>query len=82
VTQRRALAVAALIAALLPGACVTGPLKPVDRSCRFNAESLMFEVGDARAQARCLLRHVNKGGVLGPEQPLPPTLDRLVGEFE
>jgi hypothetical protein len=53
--------------------------EPVDRACNFNPDTLTFEVGDARAQARCLLRHVNKGGVLSDEQPLPPTLDRLVG---
>ena len=81
-TRRRRLAAAFLLAAaLLPGACVTSetPNPATERTCRFNAETLTFEVGDARAQARCLLRHVNKGGVLSAEQPLPPTLDRLVG---
>ena len=78
---RRLVAATFLLAAVLPGACVTtqAPNPATERTCRFNAESLTFEVGDARAQARCLLRHVNKGGVLSPEQPLPPTLDRLVG---
>jgi hypothetical protein len=47
--------------------------------CRYDTEALEFRIGDARAQARCLLRHVRQGGVLGPAWPLPPTLDRLVG---
>ena len=79
--RRRFAAAALLFATLLPGACVTteGPNPATERTCRFNAETLTFEVGDARAQARCSLRHVNKGGVLSSEQPLPPTLDRLIG---
>ena len=79
--RRRLVAAASLLAALLSGACVTTqtPNPATERTCRFNSETLTFEVGDARAQARCLLRHVNKGGVLSDEQPLPPTLDRLVG---
>ncbi|HEY3812777.1 MAG TPA: hypothetical protein VGL66_06090 [Caulobacteraceae bacterium] len=76
--MRRAAAV--LLAALLTGSCMTAKLDVAhERTCRFNPDTLTFEVGDARAQARCLLRHVNKGGVLSREQPLPPTLDRLVG---
>ena len=71
---------AALLAVCLSGCVTSTTVNPAtERTCRFNPDTLSFEVGDARAQARCLLRHVNKGGVLGPEQPLPPTLDRLVG---
>ncbi|HWE44705.1 MAG TPA: hypothetical protein VG407_01645 [Caulobacteraceae bacterium] len=80
--KRRLAATALLFAAVLPGACTTTIREPnpaTETTCRFNADTLTFEVGDARAQARCLLRHVNKGGFLSPEQPLPPTLDRLVG---
>ncbi len=53
---------------------------PAEYACRFNTETLTFEVGDARAQARCLLRHVGPGGVLGPELALTPNLERLVGQ--
>jgi hypothetical protein len=78
--RARALAAAALVGASLSlGACALFRPAYVDRGCNFNSETLTFEVGDARAQARCLLRHVNKGGVLSREQPLPPTLDKLVG---
>ena len=75
--RRRLVAAALLLAAL--GACTTvrEPNPASEITCRFNADTLTFEIGDARAQARCLLRHVNKGGYLGPERPLPPTLDRL-----
>lgn len=78
--MKRSVVAAVLLGALLTGSCVTTtPDVTHEQTCRFNPDTLTFEVGDARAQARCLLRHVNKGGVLNPEQPLPPTLDRLVG---
>jgi hypothetical protein len=50
--------------------------------CRYDTETLEFRIGDARAQARCLLRHVRRSGVLGPAWPLPPTLGRLVGSTD
>jgi hypothetical protein len=80
--SRRGLGAAFALIVLSVAACATktpAPHPAADLSCHFNPETLTFEVGDARAQARCLLRHVNKGGALGPERPLPPTLGRLVG---
>jgi hypothetical protein len=65
---------------LLLAGCATLAPYPPPHTCRFNTETLTFEVGDARAQARCLLRHVGKGGVLGPELALPSNLERLVGQ--
>lgn len=67
-----------MIAALALGGCAT--FRPAQHTCRFDTETMTYEVGDARAQARCLLRHVFQGGVLGPELALPSTLDRLVGQ--
>jgi hypothetical protein len=83
VTVRRSrfvsgLSLAGTIGLLLSG-CATLP-RPAPHDCRFNVETLAYEVGDARAQARCLLRHVGPRGVLGPELALTPTLERLVGE--
>lgn len=64
---------------LLISGCAT-LTQPTEHACRFNTETLMFEVGDARAQARCLLRHVGPGGELGPELALTTNLERLVGQ--
>jgi hypothetical protein len=48
--------------------------------CRFDQARMSF-VGSPREQARCLLRHVQPRGEIGPALPaLPPTLERLVGE--
>ena len=46
--------------------------------CAFDPVKLVF-AGDAHAQARCLLRHVEPGGGADPQQALPPTLDALIG---
>ncbi len=47
--------------------------------CRFDAATFEF-AGTPIEQARCLLRHVEPGGGADPEQPLPPTLQALVGQ--
>lgn len=48
--------------------------------CAFDSATLSFE-GTPVAQAECLLRHVGKGGVLGPRlAKLPPHLRKLVGQ--
>lgn len=70
-----ALACAVVLGACAPTRFMASRMGP----CRWNTETLQFEIGDAGAQARCLLRHVRQGGVLGPAWPLPPTLGRLVG---
>jgi len=64
-----------MLAILVAAAQLTAP--PVE--CHFDAARFEF-AGDAQAQARCLLRHVEPGGSAGPEQPLPPTLAELVGK--
>jgi hypothetical protein len=46
--------------------------------CRFDSASMQF-AGSALEQARCLLRHVQRGGAAGPETKLPPTLFALIG---
>ncbi|MBS0294749.1 MAG: hypothetical protein JSR45_00465 [Proteobacteria bacterium] len=79
--MKLALTASALAAALALSACA--PLSRLTAShlgpCRYDTEALEFKIGDARTQARCLLRHVRRSGVLGPAWPLPPTLGRLVG---
>lgn len=47
--------------------------------CRFDAATFEF-AGTPVEQARCLLRHVEPGGGADPEQPLPPTLQALIGQ--
>lgn len=47
--------------------------------CRFDASTFEF-AGTPVEQTRCLLRHVEPGGSAGPERPLPPTLQALVGK--
>jgi hypothetical protein len=64
-----------MLGMILAAAQLAAP--PVE--CRFDASSFEF-AGDAQAQARCLLRHVEPGGGADPEQPLPPTLASLIGE--
>jgi hypothetical protein len=48
-------------------------------TCNFDKTHLAF-AGDARAQARCLLRPVRLMGALGPEQDLPAALTQRLGE--
>lgn len=55
---------------------VEGPIGP----CGFDVETLQF-AGDALAQARCLLRPVAQGGVVGPQPAVvPESLAALVGQ--
>lgn len=78
----RALAIAATLCALtlLAGCASISRLTASHLGpCRYDTESLEFKIGDTHTQARCLLRHVRRSGVLGPAWPLPRTLNRLVG---
>jgi hypothetical protein len=47
--------------------------------CRFDAVTFEF-LGTPTEQARCLLRHIEPGGGADPEQPLPSTLARIIGQ--
>lgn len=65
--------------AFLLAAQVTALMDPTPAvDCRFDAVAMSF-AGTPLQQARCLLRHVEKGGAAGPEQELPSTLARLIG---
>lgn len=47
-------------------------------ACGFDRATMRY-AGTPVAQARCLLRHVEPGGALAPEAPLPAPLARRVG---
>ena len=73
---------ATLIAALAQVAAAAPAPAPAPApvvECNFDSVKLEF-AGDAQAQARCLLRTVNPGGVASAEQPLPPTLATMIGK--
>lgn len=62
-----------------PAPATSAPTTATDQGpCGFSTVTLAFR-GDARTQARCLLRHVARFGVLEDELPLPPSLDAIVG---
>jgi hypothetical protein len=58
---------------------LAGPSVAAVATCNFDKARLAF-AGDARAQARCLLRPVRLMGALGPEQALPGALAQRLGE--
>ncbi len=59
----------------MAGAQITAPAV----ECNFDLASLQF-AGTPVEQARCLLRHVDPGGVAAPQQELPQTIAELVGQ--
>ena len=69
--------IALLLAAAQLFAPPAKPAPPVD--CRFDSASLTF-AGPPVEQARCLLRHVEPGGLAAAEGELPPTLSALIGQ--
>lgn len=64
-----------MLVALVVIAMATAPA--VD--CRFDTTGMQFE-GSPQEQARCLLKHVTKGGDAEPERALPVTLSELIGK--
>jgi hypothetical protein len=69
----------ALIAAGVLASCSSVPHPVTDQGpCGFNAITMSFS-GDALAQARCLMRHVGRGGVLDEPADLPLALASRIG---
>ena len=58
---------------------VAAQLAPLTVDCRFDAAKFEF-AGTPIEQARCLLRHVQRGGDADGQVDLPPTLARLIGQ--
>lgn len=75
----RAVLFCALAVVFLMSADGLRPSQAAERNvCKFDNTALKF-AGDTNTQAKCLLRPVKKGGVLGPAlQELPPALAALL----